>query len=358
MKKIIGIFCGGNTPEHSVSLKSAKTIYENLDPKYFAGKLLGLTKTNQLYLLNPNDMIEALSEDSELVLDQKESLLVNLSSFEEQMNQIDFAFSMIHGKHGEDGSLQGLFEIFNMPYAGCGVLASSICMDKAFSKSFLESTQILQPKFVVITNRKELKEKLGSINLTLPLFVKPANAGSSVGITKVTSIANLDQAVEYAFNFDDKVVVEEFVEGMEIECAVKGNAVLQTSMPSQILSTHEFYDYSAKYIDPYGASFQVPAKLDPILTLKVQSTAKMVYKLMGCEGFARVDCFIDNNQQVYVSEINTLPGFTPISMFPKMWEVSGLRITHLITELITLGFERYEKRKKLLNSPTQEASRL
>ena len=260
---------------------------------------------------------------------------------------IDVVFPVLHGPFGEDGTVQGLLRLADVPFVGAGVLGSAVGMDKDVMKRLLRDAGIPVGKFITLRagdklSFKDAKKKLGS-----PLFVKPANLGSSVGVSKVRTETEFKKAVKEAFQFDTKVIVEEFIEGREIECSVLGNDDPIASVPGEIILHDDFYSYDAKYIDENGASLEIPAKLDAKTRKLVQETAVRTFKALECEGMGRVDSFVTKDGRVVVNEINTIPGFTSISMYPKLWEASGISYSKLVDKLIQLAIERFEKQRKL-----------
>jgi D-alanine-D-alanine ligase len=257
----------------------------------------------------------------------------------------------MHGPYGEDGTIQGFLKMADVPFVGAGILGSAVGMDKDVMKRLLRDAGIPVGKFIVlqshdkITPFAEAEAALGS-----PLFIKPANMGSSVGISKVADGAEYTAAVDLAFRYDDKIVVEEFIPGREIECGVLGNEEPAASVPGEVIPAHDFYSYDAKYLDEKGASLQIPAKLDEKTVKRIQELAIKTFRALCCEGLARVDFFLKTNGDLIVNEINTIPGFTKISMYPKMWEASGVSYTDLITRLIELAISRHEKIARLKTS--------
>jgi D-alanine-D-alanine ligase len=263
----------------------------------------------------------------------------------------DIYFPALHGPYGEDGAIQGLFEMADIPYVGAAVLASSASMDKALAKSLFLQKKLPVPKHLVILE-KIWEESPGQIlkqiqkEFPLPFFVKPANLGSSVGITKVKDNLQITSALETAFQYDWKILVEEGIQGREIECSVIGNSEPRASLPGEIIPHREFYDYKDKYIEG-KTSFGIPAHLPPEMVTQVQELAVSAYLAVDCAGMARVDFFLqERTEKLFLSEINTIPGFTEISMYPKLWEVSGLSYPELLNELIDLGFDRHSNKKK------------
>ena len=265
---------------------------------------------------------------------------------------IDVVFPVLHGPFGEDGTVQGLLKLAGVPFVGASVLGSAIGMDKDVMKRLLIGAGLPTPKFLAVQHSgmtdlrfEEVEERLG-----MPCFVKPASLGSSVGIAKAHNNAEFDAAVSDAFRYDDKILIEEFIRGREIECAVLGNEDPIASLPGEILPRHEFYSYEAKYIDEDGAAFEIPATLDESVVRDIQDLAVQTFKTLCCEGMARVDFFVRDDREPVVNEINTIPGFTKISMYPKLWEASGISYTELIDRLIQLALERFERERKLKTS--------
>ncbi len=359
-KKIrVAILFGGKSAEHEVSLQSAKNIVEAIDKDKYEVVLIGIDKQGQWYLNEAsrfllhaeNPKLIALNKTNTnvaLVPGKKEEQLVSLTSHQ-SMEPVDVVFPVLHGPYGEDGTVQGLLKLFNVPFVGASVLGSAIGMDKDVMKRLLRDAGIPVPQFYVFhkvsmdeINFVQIKSYLG-----LPFFVKPANLGSSVGIYKIKDESQFKPAIEDAFQYDSKILIEEFIKGREIECSVLGNEDPIASLPGEVIPQHEFYSYEAKYIDEKGAILEIPAKLPKTIIKKVQSLSIKAFKVLCCEGMARVDFFLRDDKELFVSEINTIPGFTKISMYPKLWEVSGISYTELINRLIQLALERFERENKL-----------
>lgn len=361
-KKRVGVIFGGKSAEHEVSLQSAKNIIDALDKDQFEAVLLGIDKQGNWFKYKQEDYLEneddpgkialKASDDAIAVRPGKESEQFIHATTHDVFEQIDVIFPIVHGTLGEDGSLQGLLRLLNLPYVGPNVLSSAICMDKDIAKKILQLAGIHVAKGIVTSRRdkkpvrfEEANEKLG-----LPMFIKPANQGSSVGVNKVETKAEFDDALKLAFEYDHKVVIEEAIVGREIEVSVLGNEEPKASLPGEILPQTEFYSYESKYIDDEGADLAIPADLPEETVERVRQAAIDAYIALQCEGLARVDFFLKENGDLYVNELNTLPGFTKISMYPKLWEVTGLEYTDLITELINLAIERYERDHGLKSS--------
>jgi len=315
MMKRIGILSGGKSAEHEISLLSAKNIFDAIDRSKFDPTLIKIEKNGQWRM----DVI----------------------------SQFDAIFPVLHGPFGEDGTIQGYLKLADIPFVGSDVLGSAVGMDKDVMKRLLRDARIPIGKFLtfrshnVMPNFDELNTALGS-----PFFIKPANMGSSVGISKVNNETELTAALKEAFQYDSKIIIEEFIPGREIECAVLGNENPIASLPGEIIPTHDFYSYDAKYIDEDGAALHIPAKLDDETTKHIQRTAIEVFQALCCEGISRVDFFLKAGGELIVNEINTMPGFTKMSMYPKMWEASGITYADLITRLIELAISRHVKNVK------------
>lgn len=268
------------------------------------------------------------------------------------LGAVDVVFPVLHGPLGEDGTVQGLLKLADVPFVGPGVLGSAVGMDKDVMKRLIRDAGIPTPDFVTVMRFQAPSLDANSVieRLGLPLFVKPANLGSSVGISKVHEKSELADALVKAFQFDDKVLIEAFGGKREVECAVLGNEHPESSIPGEVLPLHDFYSYEAKYLDEKGAVLKIPAELSEAQVKEVQALAVQTFQVLCCEGMARVDCFLTEDEKWLVNEVNTIPGFTRISMYPKLWEASGVSYTALIDKLIQLAIERYEREQKLKTS--------
>ncbi len=359
-KSRVGILFGGRSPEHEVALQSAKSIIEAIDKEKYDIVLIGIDKngkwyhnTQSHYLLNANDpKLIALNKSNEpvtLVPWQDTHAVIDLSDVNSEPH-VDVIFPVLHGSYGEDGTMQGLLKLSGIPFIGASVLGSAVGMDKDVMKRLLKEAGLPIAKFVVAHKSDEADITFDNVvkQLGLPFFVKPANAGSSVGVNKVKNETDFAQATKEAFSYDNKIILEEFIDCREIECAVLGNEKPKASIPGEIIPHHEFYSYEAKYIDENGAGLAIPAKLSSEQITNVQKLAIEAFKTLCCEGMARVDFFMDkSSEKLYVNEINTIPGFTKISMYPKLWEASGVSYTELIDRLIQLALERHKRDGKL-----------
>ncbi|GEN31733.1 D-alanine-D-alanine ligase [Cerasibacillus quisquiliarum] len=367
MKKTrVGIIFGGKSAEHEVSLQSAKNIVDAIDEEKFDVVLVGIDKSGKWHVNDKHSYLKNADDPKHIELNKSnKSVAIIPGSNDHQfiqtetaevLEQLDVVFPIVHGTLGEDGSLQGMLRMANLPYVGPNVLSSAICMDKDIAKRLLAAAGIKVAKGLVYTRSKKQQIHYQTVveQLGLPLFIKPANQGSSVGISKVETEEQFMSAIEFAFEYDHKIVIEETIRGREVECSVLGNEYPIASVPGEILPKTAFYSYESKYIDEKGAELAIPADLTEEEIKKVQETAIYAYETLQCEGLARVDFFLTDNGDLYVNEINTLPGFTKISMYPKLWEVSGMSYTDLITKLIELAIERHEADQKLKSSVWDE----
>ena len=311
----VGLVFGGRSGEHEVSVRSAENVREQL--------------------------IKNKSIVKDIYIKRDGYLDVNA------IEDCDVIFPIVHGAFGEDGCLQGMLEMMDKPYVGAGVLGSALGMDKEVQKRLLVQAGIPVVNYQVIY---DIRDKIYDMNF--PVFVKPANGGSSVGVSKVASHQSLVASLKKAFQYDTKVLVEEAVEGRELEVSVLGNDDPIASVPGEVIpqGKHEFYDYEAKYIDEKGALLVIPAKLQSNKVTEIQRLAIQTFKTLECEGMARVDMFLKPNGQIVINEINTLPGFTSMSMYPKLWEASGLPYPKLLDRLVELAVKRKLKKNKLKNS--------
>ena len=317
MKTRVAVLYGGRSGEHEISIRSAKSIIAALDRTKFDVVEFFITKEGKW----ENGYIKPEPGGNP---------------------GIDVVFPVLHGTFGEDGTMQGLLELADLPYVGPGVLASSVAMDKEVFKRVMRQSGLPVVESVTL-DRASIAG--AQIDLPYPMFVKPANLGSSVGISKVKNEAELRAALADAAQYDRKIVVERGVEGREFECSVMGNENPKASTPCEVLPSREFYDYEDKYLLD-KAVIELPAKLDPEKTAEMQRLAVECYKACGCEGMSRVDFLMESaTGQLYVNEINTIPGFTSISMFPKMWEYSGIPYSALLDQLIALALERHAQKK-------------
>ncbi|GAB5054986.1 MULTISPECIES: D-alanine--D-alanine ligase family protein [Pediococcus] len=356
-KKIhVGLLFGGNSSEHDVSKRSAHNIFDAMDKERYEVSLFMVTKDG--YLLSDASSRRIFDGESEdkVVADAMKSVdkgnplspILNLS----EQKDIDVYFPIIHGNLGEDGTIQGLLRLLQKPYVGSGILASAVSFDKDTTKQLLTHNGIRNTKYVVVTpeNRGDYsydvcRELLGEL-----MFLKPANQGSSVGIHKATNAQEFETGLDDAFRYDFKVLVEQSIEQPEeVEVSILGNRNPKASKVGRIIvpKSDTFYDYNNKFVDASGVQFELPASISSELSDEVQQMALDAFRVLGCCGLARIDFLVDHNKVPYLSEINTLPGFTNISLYPQLWEVSGISYERLIDQLIDLAFEEFNRRSKI-----------
>ncbi|MFW6303533.1 MAG: D-alanine--D-alanine ligase [Candidatus Sumerlaeota bacterium] len=359
-RKRIAVIFGGRSGEHEVSVESARNIINAFDKDRFAAHAVGIDKKGQWHVAEQIDKLLApsqtsgeyqVSPDSSVVIPTAEEHRLKLLSAEngDTVAEFDLAFPIAHGSFGEDGSLQGCLRMLDAPFVGAGVTGSAVGMDKDIMKRLFRHAGLAVPRFVVIRRRDRSDTSFDVLqcNLGTPFFVKPCNLGSSVGISKVATPEAFDRAMEEAFAYDTKVIVEEAIQGREVECAVLGNDQPEASAVGEIRVKNDFYSYEAKYLDDNAAEILIPAPLDDVLTRKVQEMSIAAFEATECAGLARVDCFVTKEGEVLLNEINTLPGFTRISMYPKLWEHSGLPYSELLEKLVELGEELHSAQRSL-----------
>jgi D-alanine-D-alanine ligase len=364
----VAVLYGGRSGEHEVSLQSAASVINNLDRERFeivpvAIDKQGRWRLNDISLLEGQKSLPVFRDAPKVVLPpnvaetSSGSALIHLGGSGEARS-IDVVFPVVHGPLCEDGTIQGLLELADVPYVGCGVLASAVAMDKEMAKRVARDAAVPIVPYVSLKyeswkkQKNDLAQKIQN-ELGYPVFVKPANLGSSVGVHKVTEPGGLEPALEDAFTYDTKVLVEVAINAREIELSVLENPDTGTdplvSVPGEINPTHEFYSYEAKYLDEKGAELIIPAKLEAPQTQQAQEIAKKSFSAIECEGMARVDLLLDRTTgQFYFNELNTIPGFTSISMYPKMWEASGISYQELLSRLVDLAVSRHRRKKALV----------
>ena len=358
MKKTILFLCGGKSEEHEISLVSCKGVLDALDRDRFQPLVVGISKRGVWHLEDEKtfflgelraDRIR-LNESAPVVTLSPYSTLTGSGRLEAEgkVFEFDAVFPVLHGTFGEDGTMQGLLDIVGVPYVGPGCGSYWICMDKVLAKTLCVQGGVAVAPFVWVTRENQIDDKMDDIRaMGLPLFVKPACQGSSVGVSRVTSLDGLSTAVRTALKHDRKCLIERGIAGREIECAVLGlNGTPRASMPGEVRPSPKigWYSYEAKYLLSDGAEILIPAPLEPEIRTKIQEFACRVFQLLECDGMARIDLFLEHGTgKLFLNEANTIPGFTPISMYPKMWQASGLGYSDLITELIRLAFLRAGK---------------
>lgn len=356
----VGVLFGGRSGEHDVSLCSAASVISAMDPGTYNVVAIGIDRDGRWYVQDRPIIVDDKDFGRILKMEKKGAWFVN--HFEENNKlvlydieskrrvAVDVVFPAVHGTYCEDGTLQGLLELAMVPYVGADSIGSSIGIDKDVTKRLLRDRGIPVVPWKTIIREEWDGDSNGILKqirdgLRLPLFVKPARTGSSVGVKKVKAHDDLAASIEFAFQYDTKLLVENGINAREIECSVLGNNYPRASVLGEIKTRHEFYSYESKYIDPDGAELVIPAAVDGKLSDTIRTAAIEGYKTLCCSGMARVDFFLDNNSgDYYLNEINTLPGFTSISMYPKMWALSGLEYPALIDRLIELALERHRSR--------------
>ncbi len=355
----VGVIFGSRSGEHEVSIVSAQSVIRALDKEKYEVIPIGITKEGAW--IAGDAALEVLKQGAgdlpyRMTFDfkSKSELLVSEGRLDDFKGTLDVVFPVVHGTNGEDGALQGLLQMLNIPYVGSGILGSALSMDKVMQKKITDHADI--PSVAYRSLRiSDWKGDAGELlnGLEYPIFVKPANLGSSVGISKVHATSELVSAIEYAFKYDTKIILEQGIENIrEVEVAVLGNDDPEVSVPGEIVSSNEFYDYDAKYID--GASIeQIPAQLPNETVIQIQEYAKKTFIALELNGMARIDFFVAKDTlQIYLNEVNTIPGFTSISMYPKLWQASGVEYSALLDKLISLAIERSNQRSELLTSYT------
>jgi len=359
----IGILFGGRSGEHDVSRCSAASVIKYLDTSKYEVTAIGIDRDGRWYVQDTPEIVEDKDFGKVLKLHKTGDWFVNhyeregkLYLFNAKSNKeisVDVIFPVVHGTFCEDGTLQGLLELAMVPYVGADVIGSAIGMDKDVAKRLLRDAGIPVVDWIKITKFQWDVTKENFISeivneIGFPCFIKPCNAGSSVGISKISNSELLKRGIDDAFQWDNKILVEKGISAREIEFSVIGNDNPESSIPGEIRPKHEFYSYEAKYIDSCGADLLIPAEIDFELTEKMKKTAVDGYSTLCCTGMARVDFFLDkNSKQFYLNEINTLPGFTNISMYPKLWDKSGIDYSSLLEKLINLALERKSNKKRL-----------
>lgn len=354
------VLVGGKSPEHNISLISGYSVVNALNKEKYNILVVGIDKTGQWWLQDTEHFSDHRDDPQRIVLSKSDTRVV-LSQYRNKpylmqhngntkIAKVDFVFPVLHGANGEDGVMQGVFRANNVAFAGVDLMASAIGMDKDVSKRLWRDAGIPIADFVVadLSNRKQLRYRSIVKKLGSPLFVKPANAGSSVGVHKVSDKEAFTTALEDAFKYDRKVLIEEAIQGIEVECAVLGNENPQASVVGAIIPTETFYSYEAKYISSTGAKLMIPADIPDEVSELIRQTAIRAFKAIGGEGLSRVDFFLRPDNSIVLNEINTLPGFTSISMYPKLWEASGVNYTDLLDSIVQLGLKRYRQLQKLM----------
>ena len=335
----VAVLMGGRSSEHEISLESARSVLEGLDPGRYETVTVEIGRDGR-WALGSGTRAE-LERDGRSAM---ETLPVPTSHVPETLAGVDVVFPVLHGPFGEDGTVQGLLELADVPYVGAGVTASALCMDKDLFKSVLRDKGI--PVTRSVTLLRSQSEGRFENPFGWPVFVKPARLGSSVGITKARGEEELRAGIELAFRHDEKILVEEFVSGVEVECSVLGNDQPIASIPGEIVANADWYDYSAKY-DEGGMELVIPPRVSEDAIRAVQELSVQAFRVTECEGMARADCFVRDDGEVLVNELNTIPGFTATSVYAKLFEASGIPYEELLERLVQLALERHERRAQL-----------
>lgn len=352
MKKLkVGIIFGGMSTEHDVSVVSGTSILKNINKNLYDIFPIYIEKDGTWYSYE-----KSLEEIEILNIGEQITDIVKIENITDYLKKLDVVFPVLHGLYGEDGSIQGLFKLLKIPYVGCSILSSCICMDKAYTKIILEKAGIPQVKHMYIKKHnndyafvdqsletevldiKSLSQLIGE-KLGLPVFIKPSNSGSSIGVNKANNLEEVVKYIQEASKFDNKIIIEESVNAREIECAVIGNEEVEASILGEILPAEEYYSFDAKYTNVESKT-KMPAELSEYQTNKIKKMAVKAFKAVDGKGLSRIDFFIDkDSEKIYLNEINTMPGFTTISMYPQLFEKCGLSYSNLIDKLINLALE-------------------
>lgn len=371
-KKRIAVIFGGQSSEHEVSRVSAQSVISNLDKNKYEVVMIGVTKSGkwmtyegpveklgtgewQAIAETNRTNIKKLAQESEIKfledsLENSLGQILKVTRDDMEDRAIDVIFPVLHGANGEDGTIQGLFELADIPYVGSRVLGSALAMDKYYAKVVFERENLPQGRFLVFSKKQIINNIDQAIKqveemFTYPCFVKPCNSGSSVGVSKARKREELVEALNFALNYDRRILVEEFIDCYEVECAVLGNDEPIASTVGEIIPSNEFYDYEAKYSSESTSQIIIPARL-PLKTIeKIREYAVKAFKALDCAGLARADFFVQKETgQIYINELNTIPGFTQISMYPKLWEASGITYSELLDRLIELAVEKHKEK--------------
>ncbi|MDR2447550.1 MAG: D-alanine--D-alanine ligase [Treponema sp.] len=368
----VGILFGGKSAEHEVSLQSALNVFDAIDRNKYNPILIGIDKTGKWrssqdaadvscggFILNTDNpkriALNTKSAEVALLPESCGELLYAdaqpLKGEKKSAQTLDVIFPILHGPSGEDGTVQGLLKLAGVPFVGAGVLGSAVGMDKDVMKRLLRDAGLPIGAFISLQSHERIPDYKSVVGqLGEPVFVKPANMGSSVGVNKAHNETEFRRAVREAFEYDTKIIIEECITGREIECSVLGNETVTASIPGEVISSREFYSYSAKYLDENGARLEIPANLHPETVALIQDLAIKTFKTLSGEGLSRIDFFLRPDNSPVINEINSMPGFTKISMYPKLWEASGVSYSDLIDRLIELAIRRFEKEKRLKTS--------
>jgi D-alanine-D-alanine ligase len=349
-RKVLCILFGGKSVEHEISIRSAANVCRQVDPDLYEVELIGIDKSGKWHLCEKVDQPIADGLPVRLDLDAGKPLFIASG----RLLRPDIVFPVLHGTDGEDGSIQGLIKVLNIPLVGSGVLGSAVSMDKIISKMLLRSAGIPVADSLAyhVSEKHSIEYNFIAERLDVPFMIKSAALGSSVGVSKVVDEASFIPALNESFQYDNRIIIEQFVEGREMECAVIGNAAPIASMPGEIVMVKDygFYTYKAKYLDEQAINIKIPAEVDGEISDRIRKLSIAAYKALRCEDFARVDLFLTPAGEVFINEINSIPGFTDVSMFPMLWKNMGLSYTELISRLIVYAEERWEQTMRLETS--------
>lgn len=339
----LALICGGKSTEHEISLLSTQSILKHIDRTQYHIHLIKIDKDGLWSVIAEDEISSSTAGTSVTLISAKDKTWLINAETGERLNTIDVVFPVLHGMNGEDGTIQGLLSLLNVPYVGCGVLASATCMDKDVTKRLLEKEGLATAPYNcayhdLVPTYESLVPQLGDI-----LFIKPANLGSSVGVFKVKNKKEYEEKIKEAFLYDHKLLIEKAIIGKEVECSVLGNREVKTAIPGEVVTATDFYDFNSKYVNKDASKTLIPADISSEQLAQVKEMAAKAYRILGCEGLARVDFFVCQSGDVFINEINTMPGFTQISMYPAMWEAAGLSYPELINELIQLAFDRHQQ---------------
>jgi len=348
-KKRVALLFGGQSEEHPTSIESAKGVIDHLNREKYHLVPIGIDRKGEWHFFEPSFLTTSFkkglfptfkAKDPNFPLIEKRGHPTFFSPLTLR-ESADLIFPLLHGPYGEDGTIQGLLKLAHLPYVGSNHLSSAISMDKTIMKALLKERGLPIANYLTLHQGEIIDHAAIIDTLSLPLFVKPANYGSSIGISKVKTAQELALAIEKAFSFDRHLILEEAIVGRELECSILGNDHPRISLPGEVIPKGEFFDHKAKMLYEKGATFLLPAPLSPLLLEELQFLALETFKLLRCSGMARVDFLLSANHKLFINELNTIPGFSSSSLYPKLWEISGLSYEKLVDTLIECAFERY-----------------
>lgn len=341
----LGILFGGKSAEHEVSIVSAKHIARATDQRKYDIIPIGVDRAGEWVHVPTERLLSEGFDESSVFANLKRHTF--FEACHHLCSSLDVIFPVFHGPFGEDGAMQGFFQVANIPFVGSGVLASAIGMDKDVMKRLLRAANLPVGDFLIMRKKGEFTYTEAKKHLGKEIFIKPANMGSSVGLSVVKNQEEFNVAVGKAFTYDEKIILERKIQAREFEMSVLGDSDLAVSLPGEVIPKGGVYTYDAKYVDEDGAQFITPAKLEMEIIIEMQSIAKKAFRMLCTESMARIDFFLDKQQRIYVNEINTIPGFTPISLYPKLWEYSGISYPELIDRLIVLALEKHKRKSAI-----------